>query len=76
MLKVENLCKTLLKTVCKFCVQFCGILKTSKLCVENHIFTHISLILSTHFSTSNSPLFIERVFHFSTKPTITINIYK
>ena len=74
--KVENLCKTLLKTVCKLCVQFCGNLNNICSRVENHIFTQSFSIFSTHFSTANSPLFIGRVFHFSTMPITIINIYK
>ncbi len=70
--KVENMCKTLLKTMCKFCVQCCGILKISKTSVENNIITHTNTANSTNFSTSNSSLFPRSLFHFSTEPIITI----
>ncbi len=68
---VEILCKTLRQSMCKICVHFCGILKSTKLFVENQSFTHTFSLLSTKFSTGISSLFVRNVFHFSTMPTIT-----
>lgn len=75
--KVENMCKTLSKTMCISRVQFCGIINCVKNRVENTLFPHTFPANSTDFSTGNPSLFLRNLFHFSTDPIITIiNIYK
>lgn len=73
--KVENMCKTMLKTMCNSCEKFCGFLNLENFRVEKSLFTQTFPSVSTKFSTSKSSLFLRNLFHFSTKLTITtINI--
>jgi hypothetical protein len=75
--KVENMCKTMLKTMCNLCENFCGILNLKNPSVEKRLFTQTFPTISTKFSTRNYSLFLRNLFHFSTKLTITtINIIK
>ena len=71
---VENLCKSMFKSPCKF---------HAKLCVKNKIFIHpvqISIFppifpaFFATFPTTIPPLYLTNLFHFSTQPiTTTIN---
>lgn len=72
---VENLCKTIRKTMCIFRVNFC---------VKNYIFENrvyklfIPLTFPTFpttFPTVPPPLFSTSLFHYSTYSTITITKY-
>lgn len=64
---VDILCKSMRKTMCILGGRFCGIIKTHKIRVENHAFSHSFPYFSAHFSTSFSNLFLTNVFHFSTQ---------
>ena len=75
MVKVQNLFKTLLKTMFikngKLCVKNSQLKKS----VENSPFTQTFTTSFNHLLTENSSLFLTNLFHFSTATTTTTTKY-
>lgn len=69
---VENLCKSPCKTQCKIMVKLSAKLKNLIHQVEIFIFQHTFPAFPTTFPTAISPLYLPKLFHFYTDPTITI----
>ena len=68
---MENLCKTPCKSRGKTRALFCGNKILHQNLVQNSTFSHTFPCLSTNFFTTQSPLFLSNLFHYSTDPTIT-----
>ena len=71
---VENLCKFMFNSVCKFCVIMCTIINSVKILVQKSTYSHTFTNFFTCFYTVFSPPFLINFIHFSTTPiTITTN---